>query len=116
MDKTLTFISSNYFSNSLENTYPISIASQNKNHDDVEKIFVDELNELKSNKTNIFYSKALNKNVYVYFELIACLEDQLERRIINYILEGADNFGLRIGNSTNMKQIKKLTIMYTLYK
>jgi len=35
--KTLTFTSSNLYSNSLENTYPISIASKNDNHDEIEK-------------------------------------------------------------------------------
>ena len=74
MDKTLTFISNYLYSNSLENTYPIFIASKNENHDEIKKI-VEELNELKTNKGNIFYSKALDKNVYAYFELIACVGD-----------------------------------------
>ena len=37
------------------------------------KKIVEELNELKSSKGKKFYSKALDKNVYLYFELIACL-------------------------------------------
>ena len=36
--KTLTFISNNYFYNSLENTYSISIASKNESHDDIKKM------------------------------------------------------------------------------
>ena len=39
------------------------------------KHIINELNELKSNKGNVFYSKVLDKNVYMYFELIACLGD-----------------------------------------
>ena len=74
-------------------TYHISIASKNENHDEIENKFVKELNELKSNKSNIFYSKALDKNVYVYFELITCLGDQPERRGNNYMLGGGGNFG-----------------------
>ena len=35
--KTLTFISKNVYSNLLENTYPILIASKNENHDEVER-------------------------------------------------------------------------------
>ena len=35
--KPLTFFSNNLYSNSLENTYPISIASKNENHDEIEK-------------------------------------------------------------------------------
>ena len=72
------------------------------------KNIVEELNELKSNKDNIFYSKALNKNVYVYFELIVCLGDQPERRSINYMVRGGGNFGSRFGYSANINQIKKL--------
>ena len=69
------------------------------------KNIVEELNELKSNKDNIFYSKALNKNVYVYFELIVCLGDQPERRSINYMLGDGYNFVARFGYSANINQI-----------
>ena len=69
------------------------------------KKIVEELNELKSSKGNIFYSKALDKNVYLYFELIACLRDQSERREINYILGGGVNFGARFEYSSNIKKI-----------
>ena len=78
------------------------------------KKIVEELNELKSNKGNIFYSKALNKNLYVYFKLIACLMDQPERRSINYMVRDGGNFGSRFGYSANINQIKKITIMYKL--
>ena len=78
------------------------------------KKIVEESNELKSNKGNIFYSKALNKNLYVYFKLNACLMDQPERRSINYMVRGGGNFGSRFGYSANINQIKKITIMYKL--
>ena len=65
--KTLTFFSKTYLSNSLEGAYPISISLKNNNYDDIERIFIEELEELTSNK-GIFYSEAWNKNAYVYFE------------------------------------------------
>ena len=73
------------------------------------KKIVEELNELKSNKGNMFYAKALDKNVYVYFKLIACLGDQPERRGINYMLGdgGGGNFGAKFGYSANIKQIQE---------
>ena len=105
--KTLTFFTKNSFSNSLENTYPISIALKKENHDDIERLFIKELNELKSNKGNMFYCKALDKNVHVYFELIACLGDQPERRGINYMLGGNGKFSSRFGHCANIHSIKK---------
>ena len=90
--KTVTFFSNNLYYNSLEIIYPISIASKMKIMMRLKKTIVEELNELKSNKGNVFYSKVLDKNVYVYFELIACLGDQPERRGINYMLGGGGNF------------------------
>ena len=73
---------------------------------------VDKLNELKSNKGDILYSKALDKNVYVYFELIACLGDQPERRGINFMLEGGGNFGARFGYSTTISSKFKKVYYY----
>ena len=63
----------------------------------------------------MFYSKALDKNVYVFFGLIVWLGDQLERRIINCML-GGGNFGSRFGYSTNSKKIKELILVYTLHE
>ena len=91
----------------MENTYPISIALKKENHDDIERRFIEELNELKSNKGNIFYCKALDKNVHVYFELIACLGDQPERRGINYMLGGNGKLSSRFGHCANIHSIKK---------
>ena len=70
------------------------------------KKIVEESNELKSNKGNICYSKALKKNVYVYFEFIACLGDQSERRSINYMLGDGCDFGARFSYFSNIKQIQ----------
>ena len=55
LDKTLTFILNYLYSYSLENIYHISIVSKNENHDEIKKQLVEELNEPKSNKGNIFY-------------------------------------------------------------
>ena len=71
--KTLTFFSSDYDSNKIENTYPLSIGLKKDNHDIIEQAMIKELFDLKSGKDNIFYSKALNKNVHVHFEIIVSL-------------------------------------------
>ena len=111
--QTLTFFSINLFSNSLENTYPIAIALK-INHDDIERQFIEELNELKPNKGNIFYSEALDKNVHVYFELITCFGDQLERSGINYLLGRIGNFSASFGYCANIHQMKKRLRSYTI--
>ena len=49
----------------------------------------------------------MDKNVYVCFELIACLGDQPERKGINYMLGGGENFEARFGYSTNIKKIQE---------
>ena len=71
--KTLTFFSSDYDSNKIENTYPLSIGLKKDNHDIIEQAMINELFDLKSGEDNIFYSKALNKNVHVHFEIIVSL-------------------------------------------
>ena len=63
----------------------------------------------------MFLSTALNNNVYVYFELIACLEDQLERRCINYTFGGGDNYSSRFGYSANVKEISNFLPSCTTY-
>ena len=62
---------------------------------------------MKSNKGTIFHSKALNKNVHVYFELIACLGDQPEWRGIDYMLGRNGKFSARFGYCANTHQIRK---------
>ena len=47
-------------------------------------------------KKELFYSKVLNKNVNVHFEVIISLGDQPERRDINYIMNGNSLFSLKI--------------------
>ena len=44
--KTITFLSNNSESNSIRDTYPISISSKRISHDVVEKQYLDELNDL----------------------------------------------------------------------
>ena len=114
MDKTLNFFSINSFSNSLENSYPISIALKNENYDDIERRFIEELNELKSIEGIFFNSKTLDKNVHVYFELITCFGDQLERSGINYLLGRIGNFSASFGYCANIHQMKKRLRSYTI--
>ena len=113
MNKNTHILFKNSFSNSLENAERISISFK-KNHDDIERVFIEELEEVKYDKGNVF-STALNNNVYAYFELIACLEDQLERRGINYTFGGGDNYSSRFRYSANVKEISDFLASCTTY-
>ena len=49
--KILTFFSSNYHSNKIENTYPLLIGFKQANHDIIERGLIKELIDLKSIST-----------------------------------------------------------------
>ena len=57
---------------------------------------------------NQFYSTALNKHVYVHFEIIAALGDQPERRQINYLSNGNGLYSARYGHSCNINAISDI--------
>ena len=67
---------------------------------------IKKLTDLRNGKGNVLYSKALNKNAHVHFEVIVPLGDQSEKRDINYIMNGNSLFSSRFGHSTNLKQSK----------
>ena len=60
--------------------------------------------------------KSIGQKHICLFRNNKCLEDQPERRKIHYIFGGGGNFGSRFGYSANIKQIKKLTIIYRLHE
>ena len=60
------------------------------------------------NKSIIFYSKVLDKNVNVYSVVIVCLGDQPERRGIDCILGANGKFPAIFDYCANIRQIKKL--------
>ena len=91
MDQDVDFFSDKFHQYKITDTYTISIGLKNEAHDCIERQFVDELNELKSGINNIYYSKYLKRNVHVYFEVIASLGDQPERREQNYLMNGNSN-------------------------
>ena len=55
MNKNTHILFKNSFSNSLENAERISI-SLNKNHDDIERVFIGELEEVKYDKGNVSFN------------------------------------------------------------
>ena len=76
----------------MTHTYPIAIGTDGVSHEEVEQLFAEELISLSSGKDNKSYHGGLRKNVKVYFELLASLQDQLERRSVNYIMLGNSQY------------------------
>ena len=63
-----------------------------KNHDIIEQRYINELKDLGSGSSDLYYCKRLDKKVIVHFEIICCLGDQPERRSINYIMNGNSTY------------------------
>ena len=103
--KTLTFVSTSFSENKVQDTYPISIGLKEVSHDIIEREFISELESLKSGENNVFFSMKLKRNVTVHFEVIACLGDQPERRCINYLMLGNSKFGARFAYAADVESI-----------
>ena len=105
--KILTFISPTNSSNGMNNTYSISIRSKRDNYDVIGSKMINELLELRNGKENVFYSKVLNKNVHIHFEVIVSLGDQPKRRVISYIMSGKYLFSARFGYLAHINKLKQ---------
>ena len=71
-------------------------------HNVIEIRCVGKTKEISSNVNDIFFSMRHNKHVTVYVEITVSLEDQPERREINYPMLG-NAFSLRFGNVFNIR-------------
>ena len=93
--KTVIFISTNFSENKLQNTYHISIGLKGERPDVVESKFIQDCDELRSGKNNIFYSMKHKENMHIHFVVIVSLGDQPARREINYMMQGNSKFSSR---------------------
>jgi hypothetical protein len=91
---------------SLEYTYPIAVGRSTSTHEEVERLFADELTKLANNtEGRLFYHGASKKNVRVHAELNVSLMDQPERRGSNYIMLGGGTYTSRWRHSANLSHI-----------
>jgi hypothetical protein len=77
-------------------TFPIAIGKKNSNHQCVEKLFSDEMTELRSGNFKC-YNKHTGSFVHVHMELVASLQDQPERHSCNALMLGSGNYSSRWG-------------------
>ncbi len=87
-------------------TYPIALGKKQSDHNDVEELFAEELQKLRSGNC-CFYNNSTQTYVKVYLELIVSLQDQPERRGGNYIMLGSGKYSARWGHSCNIGMIAK---------
>ena len=110
--KTITFspppslISDNQ-AKRLNYTYPIAIGPKCSNHNNVEKLFANELKDLRAGRSscNQFYDFQQKRLVNVYAELFVSLGDQPERRGANYVMLGNSQFSARWGLAMDLAAV-----------
>jgi len=95
--KTVTISPPPHLIHSCCNTYPIALGMDGESHEEVERLFAEELRSFKAGKNNIFYHGGLKRNVRVYIELFASLQDQPERRKANYVMLGRSTYTAQWG-------------------
>jgi len=105
--KTVTISPPHDKLHSMTNTYPIAVGPHNVDHEEVEKLFAEELKQFRSGKDVLFYHGKLKKNVKVYLELLCSLQDQSERRSCNYIAMGNSHYTATWGVSLDYSQVYK---------
>lgn len=92
--KTVTIRTRNeILKQSFRSTYPIAIGKKGDDHDEVERQLATDLARLKSGKLGRFYCGKLKKEVKLYCDLFATLQDQPERRAANKLVAGNSIYG-----------------------
>jgi len=87
-------------------TFPIAVGKKGQSHEAVELQFAEELKMLRSGKCSM-YSKSTSSVVPVYMELLVSLQDQPERRSMNYLMLGSGKYSARWGFSCNIAEVSK---------
>jgi len=84
----------------MENTYAIAFGPSNASHESVEKMFADELSQLKSGKCQFYHGNS-RKMIRIYADVFVTLKDQPERRSSNHILDTSSRCCPRWGYSVD---------------
>lgn len=86
-------------------TFPIAAGRKKASHEEVERRFAKELNQLQSQDTDPFYIGTRKRLASIHFETFATLQDQPERRGSNRMLMGNSAFHCRWGVAADHKQL-----------
>jgi hypothetical protein len=88
-------------------TYPIAIGKDGDDHSTVEQLFANELQEFREGIAVPFYYGKIKRNVFVYLEVLASLQDQPERRKSSCIMLGGSKYSSRWGYSMDLNHVSK---------
>ena len=93
---------------SLRNTYPVAVGRKGVSHEEVEKLFKKDMEELCNGSAPKFYDKASHSMKSVHAELFVSLSDQPERRGGNYVQLGNSQFHPRFGYNCDFASLTKV--------
>jgi hypothetical protein len=99
--KTMTIATTKENGHKTNNTYTIAMGRKGLDHDPVEQKINEELKLLQEGTLPPFYIGTTKKCVHVYFELLATLQDQPERRSANHLGMGNAKYTTRFGVSAD---------------
>jgi hypothetical protein len=93
---------------SLRNTYPVAVGRKGVSHEEVERLFKKDMQELCNGSSSKFYDKSSHSMKHVYAELFVSLSDQPERRGGNYVQLGNSQFHPRFGFNCDIGSLTKV--------
>ena len=82
-------------------TFPLAIGPKHGDTETIESRLREDIQKLSGVEPLKFYHHSVKQNVYVHLEILASLEDQLERRSLNYIALGNSMYTARWGYVLN---------------
>jgi hypothetical protein len=87
------------------NTYPVAVGPKGSDHEEVERLFMEELESLRKVDGCLCYVKQRGKVIPVFAKVIATLGDQPERRAMNCMMAGNGSFTARWKYACNLTKI-----------
>jgi hypothetical protein len=93
--KTVTIFCCTQDGQRISSTYPISASRKGLDHEVVEKLFRQQLDELRSGQLVMMFSPSFNRIIRVHAEVYCILNDQIERRSGCKLLHGNGNLHAR---------------------
>jgi hypothetical protein len=102
--KSITISPLHSSSEEFSNTYPIAIGRKADSHDAVEEEFAQDLQDLRSGNLQFRVGK-YGILVYVYADILASLQDQIERRSSNCVMLGSSTHSARWGHVCDISAI-----------
>jgi len=104
--KTVSFVRPEFSTaNPNAYTYCVAVGPVKSDREVVERKFYEELESFSTTPLPRFFSKEENKVCTVYLEVLCVLQDQPERRKVNYLAYGNSNFHGRWGWSCDFKSL-----------